>query len=104
MCTPENEQTVSEPPVGNPLTAHEEALYTDALTALLASIDRQIVEAVIVRYCEADLLSAEGKKVDRLSKLANLGVVGPLERECLRSRGLAILDAFERYVSTATSH
>lgn len=101
---PDNEQAVIEPLVGDPLTAYEETLYTDALTTLLATVDRQIVEAAIVRYSEANLLSAEGKKVDRLSKLTNLGVVGALQRERLRSRGLAILDTFERYVSTATNH
>lgn len=104
MQTPDNKQAAIEPLVGNPLTAHEEALYTDALTTLLATVDRQIVEAAIVRYSEANLLSAEGKKVDRLSKLTNLGIVGALQRERLRSRGLAILDTFERYVSTATNH
>lgn len=101
---PDSKQAVIEPLVGDPLTAYEEALYTDALTTLLATVDRQIVEAAIVRYSEANLLSTEGKKVDRLSKLTNLGIVGALQRERLRSRGLAILDTFERYVSTATNH
>ena len=104
MCTPENEKTVNEPLVGNPLTAYEEALYTEALATLLASIDRQIVDAAVVRYCEADLLSTEGKEVDRLSKLTNLEVVGTLQRERFRSSGLAILDTFERYISTASNH
>lgn len=79
----------------NPCTAAESQRFARILRRLLRSLDGEIVLTALLGDGEADLLDPEGQEVHRVREFLDGRVAMRSEPSDLRSRGLAILDAFE---------
>lgn len=79
----------------NPCTAAEARRFAVILRRLLQSLDREIVLTAILGECESDLLNPVRQEVDCVREFLDGRVAMRSEPSDLRSRGLAVLDAFE---------
>lgn len=86
----------------SPLPALEVQRFARLLRGLLAGLAGEVVTAALVGECEPDLLGAERQEVDRVREFLHGRVPMRSEPSDLRRCALAVLDAFEYELASAT--